>query len=375
MHQQIQDVRIASFRALDDLAITDARLLNILVGKNDVGKTSVLEAIFLVTGIDVIVLPIQIQNLRNYVIRDITDLIYLFNGLNTDRSIVLKATLTNPAETRTLKLSAAGQSQEDVPVTQLIGRGGSPDGRKYGSENSVRTLKTSIDRVRYLDCDAHISRDHDDKPIEFGGSIRVQSAEDIKPSTWGIDENRDFTIPAVLLRPSATYPVALVADLIVNKETDELLGVLQDANFDIRGLAVKDDTVFVDCGFERMIPINMFGDGLVRAISILAHCIRGQFRVLLIDEIDSGLHYTTMTVFLSILMRLAQRAGVQIFATTHSLDILKTLQTVLADDENSGFRDQVVCYALSKGADGSVSSFPYLYQQFDHCIASGIEFR
>lgn len=375
MHQQIQDVRIAGFRALDDLKITDARLLNILVGKNDVGKTSVLEAIFLVTGIDVIVLPIHIQNLRNYVIRDIRDLTYLFNDLNTDRSIGLEATLTNPAETRTLRISADGQSRKDVSVTQWIDRGESRDGRKHGAENSLRTLKTSVDRVRFLDCRARIYRDHDDNPIEFGGSIQVRSVDDIKTPTWGVDDNSNFTIPAVLLRPSMPHPVGLVADLIVNKETDDLLGVLQDANFDIRGLAVKDDTVFVDCGLERMIPINMFGDGLVRAIGILAHCIQGQSKVLLIDEIDSGLHYTTMTVFLSILMRLAQRVGVQVFATTHSLDFLTSLQNILADDKNAGFRDQVVCYALSKAEDGSVSSFPYQYQQFDHCIASGIEVR
>ena len=375
MHQQIRDFRITNFRALKDLRIEEPRLLNILIGRNDVGKTSVLEAIFLLTGINVIELPIRIQNLRNLLVINFRDLAYLFNNLSTDKSIVLTATLENPEELRTLTISASGHSTEHVPVTQRIDKRGSPNHREYESESSGAVLETSVHKAHALHYDAKISDGHNAVSVNFGGRIHVRSAENIETPTWGLDNNDDFTVPAVLLRPSMTYTSSLIADIIVNKEADELVRILRDTNFDISSLAVKDNTVFVDCGLERMMPINMFGDGLVRAIGILAHCIRGQTRVLLIDEIEGGLHYTTMTVFLSVLIRLAEQAGVQIFATTHSIDVLRGLQHVLSEDKNAEFRDKVVCYALAKAVDGSISSFPYLYEQFDHCIENEIEIR
>ena len=375
MHQQINDFGIANFRSLRDLKIEEPRLLNILIGRNDVGKTSVLEAIFLVTGIDVIELPIQIQNLRGLLVSDFRDLAYLFNNLNTERSIVLTAALENPEESRTLTISASGHSTEHVPVTQRIEKRGTRNHSEYESDNSGAVLKTSVHKAHSLHYDAKISRGRNAAPFDFGGRINVRSAENIETSKWGLDNNSDFTLPAALLRPRTNYTSSLIADVIVNKEADDLVKILRDTNFNISSLAVKDHTVFVDCGLERMMPINMFGDGLVRAIGILAHCIRGQIRVLLIDEIESGLHYTTMTVFLSILIKLAERAGVQIFATTHSIDVLRSIQHLLSDDKSVEFRDKVVCYSLAKGADESISSFPYRYEEFDHCIQNRIEIR
>ena len=75
----IQDIKIENFRGITSLEIQDFKKINIFVGKNNCGKTSVLEALFLVTGISNPSLSVTINNMRSLVINNIVDLKFIFN--------------------------------------------------------------------------------------------------------------------------------------------------------------------------------------------------------------------------------------------------------------------------------------------------------
>ena len=47
--------------------------------------------------------------------------------------------------------------------------------------------------------------------------------------------------------------------------------------------------------------------------------------VLLVDEIDTGLHYTVMAKMWKLIFNAAKQFDVQVFATTHSFDCVRSL--------------------------------------------------
>jgi len=54
--------------------------------------------------------------------------------------------------------------------------------------------------------------------------------------------------------------------------------------------------------------------------------------VLLVDEIDTGLHYTVLPDMWRLIMESARDLDVQVFATTHSSDCIEALASVCASD-------------------------------------------
>ena len=95
--------------------------------------------------------------------------------------------------------------------------------------------------------------------------------------------------------------------------------------------------------------------------------------VLLIDEIENGLHYEAIGPFLESLLMLSEERNLQIFATTHSIGILEKFRDVLDDEKFN--RELAACYTLAKDKQGTVRSYRYDYSQFDHCIKASIEIR
>ena len=86
------------------------------------------------------------------------------------------------------------------------------------------------------------------------------------------------------------------------------------------------DNVLVDrkSGGPR-IGIGSFGEGMRRLLDLALALIDSANGVLLIDEIDTGLHWTVMEDLWRFVINAARRSNVQVFATTHSYDCLKGL--------------------------------------------------
>ena len=72
-------------------------------------------------------------------------------------------------------------------------------------------------------------------------------------------------------------------------------------------------------------------------------CARGG--VLLLDEIDSGLHYSAMHALWDFILKAAEINQVQVFASTHSLDCLRGLAATC--EESSATADSVRLYSFS----------------------------
>jgi hypothetical protein len=81
--------------------------------------------------------------------------------------------------------------------------------------------------------------------------------------------------------------------------------------------------VVVDIGLSELLPLAQIGQGVYRLAAIVADIIGEQPAVLLIDEIENGLHHSVQKQVWTGLAAAAKELNVQIFATTHSGECLQ----------------------------------------------------
>ena len=78
------------------------------------------------------------------------------------------------------------------------------------------------------------------------------------------------------------------------------------------------------------VPIGSLGDGMWRMLGLALALANAKGGVLLVDEIDTGLHYSVMEAMWRMVSERAAALDVQVFATTHSRDCYESLSTVAA---------------------------------------------
>ena len=108
-----KDIEIQNFRGIKKLAIKNLSNVNLFVGKNNCGKTSVLEAIFLTTGISNPQLSITIDVLRNLNHDEADDFRFIFYDMDYNNAPTFEAILQNK-EIRTLSIKPTLKSGTDV---------------------------------------------------------------------------------------------------------------------------------------------------------------------------------------------------------------------------------------------------------------------
>ena len=88
-------------------------------------------------------------------------------------------------------------------------------------------------------------------------------------------------------------------------------------------------------GLEQRVPIGSLGDGMWRMLGLALALANARNGVILIDEIDTGLHYSVMRDMWRMIVERSDEMNVQVFATTHSRDCYESLATVLRDETTS----------------------------------------
>ena len=91
------------------------------------------------------------------------------------------------------------------------------------------------------------------------------------------------------------------------------------------------------------LPLSTAGDGLRRALQFAVAAANAGAGVLLVDEIESALHVSALRNVFGFLVRECCELGVQLFATTHSLEALDAIV-----EETSRISESVAAYVLGR---------------------------
>jgi AAA15 family ATPase/GTPase/GTPase SAR1 family protein len=86
-------------------------------------------------------------------------------------------------------------------------------------------------------------------------------------------------------------------------------------------------------GLPHPVPINSMGEGMLRILQIILKVFPAKDGFLLIDEFENGLHYSVQEKVWQMVFDLAEKLNIQVFATTHSWDCITSFAQVARQRE------------------------------------------
>nr|WP_254445307.1 AAA family ATPase [Anabaena sp. UHCC 0204] len=323
----IKNIEVQNFRCFEHLKVSSFEKINLISGKNNVGKTALLEALFLntVPRPDTIFLLRQIRRESSKFRKALPENTWTYFFFEEDKNSALKidATLENASSKKIeVFVDESVQNLEDTYEQD----NGDDDNEKLmslfsGSESvkSVMHLKTKI---------------NDGETFE---TLIISSAKGIIARDIKVPDIKNaFFIPSFLR--VASRELAEEFDKARLKEKDnELLRAFQVIDSSIIGvesLSIGEGNLWVKREGKKRLPLSLFGDGINRIADIILRIVNNENSILLIDEIENGIHHSNHAAFWGIIYRLAKELNVQIFATTHSLEMIKAFIKAGADHEN-----------------------------------------
>lgn len=123
-------------------------------------------------------------------------------------------------------------------------------------------------------------------------------------------------------------------------------------------------------GSDQRVPLGSMGDGIRRLLALSACLARSANGTVLIDEIDTGLHHTVMAKMWKLVVETALRRKIQVFATTHSMDCVNALAALCEDEPD--LRSSVLLHRVEKHHKTTVL---YNADELAAAAAAGIEMR
>ncbi len=305
--------------------------VNLLVGSNNSGKTSVLECIGLLhAAADYRVLR-SVLELRGEWLPDedhgrVYDIAQLFSCRDTSRPIRLSGQPIGPgselgAITAALSIRAS-LGQLGLPLHEEAGEAADESGGRLVWESSERKrgfrAALTVDRMMPVRQASRHSWGTDDEipRVQFIGT------QGLVPSDIGdifddvvLTDAEDSAVEAMRLIDSRVERIAVLASRRPQLASSARGGIL---------LRMQD--------VEGRVPIGSVGDGMWRILGLALALARARGGVLLVDEIDTGLHYTVMQKMWTMIAERSSALGVQVFATTHSRDCYESLASVADPD-------------------------------------------
>ena len=331
-------ISIKGFRGFRSFEIGDFKRFNLFVGKNNCGKSSLLEAIFLLINPGNPELPLRINSIREVILIDEKSWELFFNELNTDANIKLKAEIKKPAEKRELIIKPSFKTHDENGTNRK-----SIEKDQFDLKHGYSGIKH---RIVGLEHDFKITKrgkpvHYKSKAVKSGPALEFLSDKRYKERFQGV----------FVSNSTFTKDLGKKFDKIqLSKQKSKIINALKRMEPAVEDLTLSSDgRIYCDIGLPKLVPINVLGDGIFRLLSVLlaiSFCDNG---IVLIDELENGLHYSSQEIIWETIIKFSLDFNVQIFATTHSFELISAYCSAL--NEQNVDKDDCRLYRLEKIGD------------------------
>ncbi len=250
-----QNIHIKNFKLFEYLKVNDLVRINLIVGKNDIGKTALLEALYLT------------HNPNN---------IHSFNKLRENRNFNLSI----------------------------------PSNLRFFFNNKEKPIEL---KFKYENKDYEISYSYENEKIKFDKKIQLDSA---LTNMLFIPEYTSMNI----FRLNELLKYYIENDSIY--ELEKLLK--QTISEELERVSITNDMVYLSTK-KKGVPLKNWGLGTNKLFNYLINIPQVKNGVLLIDEIDTGFHYSVLDKLWEVILKKSSDYNIQLFATTHRDECIESL--------------------------------------------------
>jgi hypothetical protein len=363
-------IKIVNYRGFRSYNLHGLTGVNLLVGKNNSGKTALLESIHLLaSGGDPTVLVSAATRRGEFVSgnRDeaFLDISHFFHGHEIEPGAHFSLSAENglpPVTVRAVPLSEIEPALfEDVrgsrPAYALMIEGWRAESKRGRpiilSEEGALLVDPRVPPRRYVG-----EEQREGPPIVF---IAPDSLASISlGAMWNqvLREKQEGEIRKAMqiLEPGLEDIVFQTGDFVY-RPVDRYYGGRSGVLASI-------------AGDPRRVPLGSMGDGMRRLLALSISLVHARGGYLIIDEIDTGFHYSIMAKMWELVVQTAKESNIQVFATTHSSDCVRGLGILCK--QKPKLQKQVSAHKIERSLDNNV---PFSGADVLNAVEQDIEIR
>jgi AAA15 family ATPase/GTPase len=362
MNPVIQNLQINSFRGLKGLNLSELGSVNILVGKNNSGKTTILEAISIACNpldpfqwIGTSERRLNIGRTPTALRPSLESIKWLFPQEDSG--------LEESHYQGEIEIDASGRKTISVKATisEIYGIGAI---KKYGIEEEDISISQDLNLNT---SEAEFARS--------GVELEVRAtapSDDIQPNLFDYEIEEIFQFwederfiqrmkgrVKALLNHVTVYPSYSSSDILlalrltqITKKgmKDDLLEVLRLFDSEIINLHIlassqNRSSLYIEHQKLGFTPFYTFGDGLKKTLLIALALPLAKNGILLIDEIETSIHFSALSQVFTWLIKACKINKTQLFVTTHSLEAVDAM----LDAESE--KEEVVAFRLNSDGE------------------------
>jgi AAA15 family ATPase/GTPase len=344
----LESVTIHQFRGLRDLELKDLGRINLLVGLNNSGKTSVLEAL------SVYCHPLDIkvwlstanqreQDIGVYRIRLLDAIKWLFTHnsasiVEPDKPIIL---ISSTGLFSVKKLIASYEEMEQISLSEESNIRNISNEEEIENEDTPRVKKGIKLKIEVFADDGYQLSLFGEPPACITDFLLWEDER-----FYRLPGKREPSLKTSVVTPSShrseVGQFRLLSEATHQNFKSDVIQLLKQIDNNISDIEILLPPESMSSRFNIYIqhkklglaPVSTFGDGIRRLLHIALKLASVKGGILLIDELESTIHTEALQSSFQWLVKWCTEMDVQLFATTHSLEAVDALLEVTESDSD-----------------------------------------
>lgn len=354
----IDSIKFENFRGLKQLELPELSQITLLTGRNNAGKSSILEGVFLfMDHVDRNSFN-KINVLRGLPMGTNTASIWepAFYGLDTQNP--LSITIEMDGKTSSLSFE---RDDSFIPIDSA-GEVKDAFNQFTASTRSTQTLKYHYKEEDYKE----------------EGAFSLNETGYVGIITTSLPNNQIRFLPTTRIINLGTRDDILIpswfGQIELKGKKPQVIEALKNIEPDLADIVTISNQSQAQIYFKianQLFPAKLAGDGLYRMLYILLAIIENPDSILLIDEIDAGFHYSTIEDLWRVVAESVKESGCQVIATTHSYECVKNA----VKGVNSANMENNFCLYRVERKDGENRAFRYDEELVRSAVDMNMEVR